>query len=90
MTLEPNNELAQADRSHQETVKMYREMLAERDAKIAKLERLETIACEYIKRHEIFCSESIYQMDEVILTATGVIEEFCDVVGYYEIEEAQE
>lgn len=47
-------------------------------------------AClNFIKKHEIGCSESIYQSDRVMIAAPELVEEVCNIVGYipYEDEE---
>lgn len=49
---------------------------------------------DFIAKHRISCPETIHQTDRVIEKAGGLIEELCDVAGYYsdpddEAEEAQ-
>jgi hypothetical protein len=45
---------------------------------------------EFIRRHKITCSESIYQRDDIIRDAYELIEGICETVGYYEREDDEE
>jgi hypothetical protein len=41
----------------------------------------------FIERHQINCSENIYQSDTVVLNSQEFIETICNIVGYYEFED---
>lgn len=46
--------------------------------------------CEdFIKKHNITCSETIYQTDRVIENAHEFVEGVCDIVGYAASAEAE-
>lgn len=38
----------------------------------------------FIQEQQIYCSESVYQMDHVIENAYEFIEDICEIVGYAE------
>lgn len=42
---------------------------------------------QFIEKHRISCPETIYQTDHVIENAYALIEEICEIVGYYEEDE---
>ena len=42
---------------------------------------------KFIKDQIIICSECVYQSDRVIENAYELIEEICNIVGYYQDEE---
>jgi len=56
--------------------------------KLAKQSKL-LRACElFIDSHQIRCAEDCYQTDRVILEAPELVEEICQIVGYYEDDDA--
>lgn len=54
---------------------------------ILKKDKLLEVVETFIEKHNISCPETIYQMDSVIRDAYEFIEELCNVVGYYELED---
>lgn len=42
---------------------------------------------KFIEEQEITCGESVYQTDRVIENAYELIENICDIVGYYKYED---
>ncbi len=42
---------------------------------------------DFIKDNEITCSETIYQSDKIEANALDLIEQICELIGYYEDEE---
>lgn len=42
------------------------------------------IVQEFIKKHNLSCPETIYQVDKVIEDAYGFIEDLCNAAGYKE------
>jgi len=46
--------------------------------------KLWSVVDDFIKEQEIYCVESIYQCDNVILNATEFIEACVEIVGYYD------
>lgn len=50
------------------------------DVAISVLEIVE----DFIKKQEIACAETIWQTDWVIENAYKLIEDLCEVVGYYD------
>ncbi len=42
---------------------------------------------DFIKENQITCSETIYQSDKIEANALELIEQICDLIGYYEDEE---
>lgn len=51
--------------------------------------QLTAIVRAFVEKHRISCPEIIYQTDYVIENAYGLIEELCDVVGYYQYPEGE-
>jgi hypothetical protein len=49
--------------------------------------QLAEICRKFIKDQKISCSESVYQSDNVILNACELIEQICEIVGYFEYPE---
>lgn len=45
-------------------------------------QRLFAVAQRFIEQQNIFCAETIYQSDRVIVHAYEFIEQVCDIVGY--------
>lgn len=52
-----------------------------------KDQKLKHICRKYVEEQKISCPECVYQSDRVILNAHELIEELCDVVGYYSHED---
>lgn len=48
-----------------------------------KIKRIKAI----IEKHEISCGEDIWQSYSIIENALSIIEEICEIVGYYEEKE---
>lgn len=46
--------------------------------------KLTAIVRAFVEKHCISCPETIHQTDYVIENAYSLIEELCDVVGYYQ------
>ena len=44
---------------------------------------------QFIEDQEITCGECVYQSDRVIENAYQLIEEICNIVGYYKDEEEE-
>lgn len=42
---------------------------------------------DFIKDNKITCAESIYQSNSIEANALDLIEQICDVIGYYEEDE---
>ena len=53
-------------------------------------QRLFAVAQKFIQQQNIFCAETIYQSDRVIVHAYEFIEQVCDIVGYIGVDEADE
>ncbi len=49
-----------------------------------QLEKLWATVKAFIEENEIICSESCYQMDDVLENSAPFIESLCDIVGYQE------
>ena len=45
---------------------------------------------EFIKENEITCSESIYQSDKIEANALDLVEQICELIGYYEEEDEED
>jgi len=45
---------------------------------------------EFVTENEISCSEDLYDRDSLQLQALELLEQICDLIGYYEIEEELE
>ncbi len=45
---------------------------------------------DFIKDNEIGCEEDIYQSDRVGANALELIEQICEILGYYEPEDEEE
>lgn len=45
---------------------------------------------EFVNENEISCSEDLYQRDSLQLQALELLEQICDLIGYYEDEEELE
>jgi glutaminase len=56
----------------------------EGDTEMEKSEQVLRIVQDFIRKQEISCSESVYQSDRVIENAYKLIEDLCNVVGYYD------
>ena len=41
---------------------------------------------DFIERYEVRCKEALYQRDDIIRDLPIIVENLCDVVGYYEDE----
>ena len=52
-----------------------------------RLLELEDVVNKFIHEHHIVHAESIYQMDSVSLNSLQFIEEVCDCIGYYDVED---
>lgn len=50
-------------------------------------DRLTEIVKEFVREQRIYCPETIYQTDRVIVNAYEFIEKLCEVVGYHEYED---
>lgn len=48
------------------------------------------ICKDFIKDNEITCAESIYQKDSIEANALDLIEQICELIGYYEEEDEEE
>ncbi len=45
---------------------------------------------DFIKDNEITCSETIYQSDKIEANALDLIEQICELIGYYEEDEEED
>lgn len=54
---------------------------------MGKEKKLKKIIKAFIDKHEISCAEGVHQNDRVVIAATELIEELCDVVGYRKFED---
>jgi len=56
---------------------------------VQEMAKLWNACMNFIKKHEIGCVESIWQMDSTLVAAPELVEEVCEIVGYlpYEDEE---
>lgn len=45
------------------------------------------ICKEFIKENQITCAEAIYQRDSLVVKSQELLEQICDLLGYYEEEE---
>jgi hypothetical protein len=45
---------------------------------------------DFIKDNKIVCGEDIYQRDSIEANALDLIEQICDLIGYYEEEDEEE
>lgn len=52
--------------------------------------RLTAIVREFVEKHHVSCPETIHQTDRVIENAYELIEDLCNVVGYYRYLDDQE
>lgn len=59
----------------------------EQVAKIFNQGVLHAVCQDFINKNKIDCEEVIYQTDWVIENAYKLIEDICEIVGYYEEEE---
>lgn len=48
------------------------------------------ICKDFIRENQISCSDSIYDRDSLQLQALDLLEQICDLIGYYEPEEELE
>jgi len=47
--------------------------------------------CEkFVKKQEITCQESVYQFDRVIENSCELIEQICEIVGYFHYPDEEE
>lgn len=46
-------------------------------------QRLLEVCSDYIEHHELTCAESIYQKDAIYESAPELVEQICNVIGYY-------
>jgi hypothetical protein len=54
---------------------------------MSKQETLWRACKHWIEQQEVSCPEDIWQADRVIENAHLLIEQICDIVGYYDAEE---
>jgi len=57
---------------------------------LRRYETLWVICQAYIKDHHISCSESIWQVDEILLNTPDFLEQICEIVGYHECDNEDE
>lgn len=48
------------------------------------------ICKEFIKENQITCSETIYQSDKIEANALDLVEQICELLGYYEEDEEED
>jgi hypothetical protein len=51
--------------------------------------KLHQLCRDFVEEHKIGCAETVYDMDDIIADAYGLIESICDIVGYVGEEEAK-
>lgn len=56
----------------------------------AKAMKLHEIVQTFVDKHRISCADAIAQNDRIIEGAYDLIEDLCNVVGYYEYPEEDE
>lgn len=54
-----------------------------------KQKQLLKLCEQFITEQRISCPETIHQTDRVIENAYNLIEDICDIVGYYEYEDEE-
>ena len=52
--------------------------------KVSKFAKLIDVCRSFIDEHKIGCAESIYQVDNNVIDAPKLVEEICNIIGYYE------
>ena len=63
------------------------ETMEKKSQKIQQLEPIKSLVEQYISKHRITCSESIYQMDKPQVDAIRLADDLCKLVGYINTEE---
>ena len=53
------------------------------DKQTNDLVKLNNVCRDFIDAHQITCAEAIYQVDNNIIDAPELIEEICNVIGYF-------
>lgn len=52
--------------------------------------KLYGVAVNFIEHYEIGCEEAVYQCDDIIINAPYLVEQVCDIVGYFDYEDDED
>lgn len=57
---------------------------------LQKCDKLYELVTKFVDEQDIYCQETVYQCDRVIINAYELIEQLCSVVGYKELDDGDD